>query len=575
MRWSKKKLAIAVFVVILLQPLAPVFASEISEETEVDTPQNAEQTTEDSDEPAIEKVESEPKEQEEDSTDKEEGEEQNIESEGENEGEDITETPVTMENEEENEENFVTENATSTETESDESEDDSEITATSSVSTHSTSTGTSSPENGEIASTTDQVGSSTSETTDTATTTTTAEETPQEEVEGVSTSTTSESAENENATSSQSEADITEREEEGDDPTLDEKTGTSTTENEGPNYAVATPVNVIFNDDNYHQFSKEQCVRVNDGSFYCTDTESEEPLSGSDRVYATTDSEDGDREIFVEYQGSITKITDNSFEDDAPYYDQISETIVWHRLIEGRYQIVEYSLLEKEERVLTHGSNNNMQPSRYGNLTVWQTWNGGDWDIVLSENSEHRLLTDNDEHDIAPKIHGTYVIWQALNDGTWTVKVYDRVTDTVEQIESSDGGSIENPRFVLVYDTKSENGDVETKGYDLDSKSVVPLSSTPAPVPADIPDSDQTGEDRALVSPTPSVKTKSGDEEDDETDIDTSTSTDPLDVVIVPYLEITEESTENSDDMAEDENPQDNLDIVVAPYQPDTTRDSQ
>ncbi len=122
------------------------------------------------------------------------------------------------------------------------------------------------------------------------------------------------------------------------------------------------------------------------------------------------------------------------------------------------------------------------------------------------------------------------------------MKVYDRQTKEIETIADADGASLDNPRFVLVYDTKHENGDVETKGYDLRSGQVVPLSATPAPTPKELPDPEQTGEDRAFVQAPVSVKTKTASSSSDgnsdpDADKKAESTESEFDVIVTPYID--------------------------------------
>ena len=66
-------------------------------------------------------------------------------------------------------------------------------------------------------------------------------------------------------------------------------------------------------------------------------------------------------------------------------------------------------------------------------------------------------------------------------------------------ISGNEGGSIVNPRFVLVYDTKFENGDIVTQGFDPATGLSSIIAAMPASDPVDIPDVDTTGEIRALI----------------------------------------------------------------------------
>lgn len=270
-------------------------------------------------------------------------------------------------------------------------------------------------------------------------------------------------------------------------------------------------VGTVTNDENRYSFSKQECTVVGDGSYYCAKTSEAPQAINTDRIFAATDRQ-GDKEIFIEHNGEIAPLTENQVDDDAPYYDDMEESVVWHRLLEGRYQIMSYSFDSKEETQLTHDSYNNMEPSRYGEAVVWQAWVGNNWEIMMFEDGARTQLTENMEPDIAPSINGDYIVWQAQEGGVWYAKVYDRSTGNIETIENAEGLSIENARFVLVYDTKHENGDIETQGYDLKNKRIIPLSATPASAPEELPEPDETGEKRALIQNPAQVKPKADDE---------------------------------------------------------------
>ncbi len=307
-------------------------------------------------------------------------------------------------------------------------------------------------------------------------------------------------------------------------------------------------MNVLANDSNKFSFSESECTMMGNGSFYCARGESAPTALHTDRIFSAIDAE-GDKEIYVEKNGEISPITNNTVDDDAPYYDEVSNTAVWHRLIDARYQIIQYDFKTKEEKQLTHDRYNNMQPSVYGDAVVWQGWVGNDWEIFLLIGEELTMLTDNTTHDIAPNINGTHIVWQSFEGDAWRMKVYDITTGITDTIEDSEGGSIENPRFVLVYDTKFESGDVETRGYDLKNKEVVRLASEPTSAPQDIPDPDQTGEKRALVAPTTQLRQKDGSDENDDIGTTTPNGLDDGDLVIPTF-----DTATTSDDMLDIQN---------------------
>jgi beta propeller repeat protein len=338
-----------------------------------------------------------------------------------------------------------------------------------------------------------------------------------------------------------------------------EKTTDNTTMDVGtttaPETASTTPSSehvraTVVNDTNRYQFSKDQCADVGDGSYYCNVKQITTPTLDQDGVFVENDT-DGDKEIYLQVNGVRKQITHNLTDDDAPYYDEVSNTIVWERLLSGRYQIFEYNLNTSNEKQLTDDNYNNMQPSRYGTNTVWQSWVDNNWEIVLDQNGKRVQLTHNNTHDISPRINGNYVIWQSFEGNHWRVKVYDIKTGMTETISDSNGGSVQNPRFVLVYDTKFANGDVETRGYDLRNKETVPLSSTPAPVPRNIPNPEPTNQKSTLPETTMKTKLKSSGGLSSDGNGDGSTggtdgnnlATSTTDVVVSPFVSDAEATT--------------------------------
>jgi hypothetical protein len=163
---------------------------------------------------------------------------------------------------------------------------------------------------------------------------------------------------------------------------------------------VDNVVNVVTNNDNKFSFSKDECTTIGDGTFYCANASLLPEVIHTDRVFSAVDT-DGDKEIYVEKAGMLTTLTDNAVDDDAPYFDEVSNTAVWHRLIDGRYQIMEYNFDDETETQVTNDSFNNMQPSVFGDALVWQGWIGNDWEIFLEREGDTKMLTDNTTHDIA------------------------------------------------------------------------------------------------------------------------------------------------------------------------------
>lgn len=301
-------------------------------------------------------------------------------------------------------------------------------------------------------------------------------------------------------------------------------------------------------DENHLLFSTEECTKTGNDTFYCAKVKESAQVLFIDRVFGAPD-QDGDTEIYIEKEGELLQITKNNFEDDAPYFDTISNTIVYHRLLDGRYQVISYNIETEEETQLTRDRYNNMYPNQYDDLVVWQGWVGNDWEVFLSHNGEVSMLTDNTYHDVAPTVNDSHVVWQAFEGTTWVMKIYDIRSKQVETVIGA-GESIENPRFVLVYDSKTKEGDVEVKGYDFKSGTVIDLGSRPTPVPSNIPDPDQTGEERALVSTSTQPKLKIDGESDDDIDSDDTASTTSSSDIVIPPLHDTAPDILVTDDLA-------------------------
>lgn len=262
------------------------------------------------------------------------------------------------------------------------------------------------------------------------------------------------------------------------------------------------PISVNYSDSGF-TFSKSECTELASGSFYCL-----EPRDNvlEDALFAAPDK-DGDLEIFLVRNGTQTQVTDNFVDDAAPFFDQNSETIVWHRLIDDRYQIISYDLASGEEVQLTKGSANNMEPMRQGRYTVWQRWINNNWEIMLSDGTAEVQVSHASAHDIAPYIHGSLVVWNRYGaTGEKTIEMYDIESETYVTVDDPEGLSVTNPRMVLVYDQLHPNGDIVTKGYDMIARRFIQLDTLPRELPEEIPASEPTSETRALIQAKPTLK---------------------------------------------------------------------
>ncbi len=249
--------------------------------------------------------------------------------------------------------------------------------------------------------------------------------------------------------------------------------------------------------ENEYTFNKSDCVSVGNGAYHCA-TNVGVADDKQEQVYSEKGAH-GNFEIFMRTSTGIEQITDNYYDDFSPEYDIKSQRLVWQRLIDGRYQIVVYDIREKTEIVVTSGTSNNMEPAISGDNIVWQQWDGNDWEIVLYSKSGFTTITENDVQDIGPVIEDKFIVWTAAGVDAQLAQVYSLETGTIQAITDYEGGAIKNPRFILVYDTKFDNGDIITRGFDPETGLSTSLAATPVPLPIDIPPADSTGETRALI----------------------------------------------------------------------------
>jgi len=318
-------------------------------------------------------------------------------------------------------------------------------------------------------------------------------------------------------------------------------TPASTTEEVG---VVMPEVSEGVSDLNRYQFGVNDCVTVEDGFFYCSKGTMPK-ITAEDRVYAAQDA-DGDFEIFISKDGVDTQITHNLVDDNAPQYDAKSNRLAWHSLVNDRYQILVYDFANESMVQLTDETFNSMEPAMLGERTVWQAWVVNNWEIILDDNGERTQLTSNETHDIDPFIRGDLISWQSQNGEGWDIKIFNIETKELDIVSGAGGASAQNPRFVLMYDSTKENGDVETVGYDIESGETIPLAAVPRSVPDTIPEPPHSKEKSAFVQTNPTLKNEVEAEVDDAvgtTTVSGGDDVDESDIVIPPAVSTTTVAT--------------------------------
>jgi hypothetical protein len=328
----------------------------------------------------------------------------------------------------------------------------------------------------------------------------------------------------------------------------------------------------LVTNDNYYQFNRQSCVAIGDGTFHCSVKTAADIDSGS-VVYASV-GENNTSEIFLRTKrGESIQITDSVYDDTAPFYDPETLQIVWQRTIDGRQQIVLYDIEDKKEMQLTFSRTNNMEPKVSSAGIVWQAWDGNDWEIMYFDGVYTEQITDNQSQDVTPVIEVEYILWTVLGGEEQEARVYSLADKEAVTIAGHSGGAITNPRFILVYDTLFDNGDVVTQGFDPITGLSAPIAAKAAPKPVEIPNPDPIGEIRALI------QNKSSDEEEladgkgktSTSDVNLKASTTPTDGSVLDLSSDTvtgliSTSTEPNLELTE-------FDIIVMPLNSATTTD--
>lgn len=249
-------------------------------------------------------------------------------------------------------------------------------------------------------------------------------------------------------------------------------------------------VPVVQNATNKYVFADGDCTLVADGEFYCVAAGIERQVEGDARVYAEKDRE-GDREIFYFDGVEVKRITNNAYDDFAPVFDEETGRIVWQAMISDRLQIMLFELETNTTRQITTSRQNSSNPDILGDTVVWQEWVDTNWEVMMTnvDNDgaafEVERLTDNMVHDMFPQIYDDLITWQSERGSSWEVVVYNQHTGKRHTLEKNEDTKYENPRFVLLFDSKHDNGDVETIGYDLDTGKMMELGTKANPQPVE------------------------------------------------------------------------------------------
>ncbi len=251
---------------------------------------------------------------------------------------------------------------------------------------------------------------------------------------------------------------------------------------------------------NKYQFSSDECIVIEDGSFFCVQSSEGATELKSSSVYTDVGPK-GYTDIFIRRSETAENITNSVENNSSPYYDEISNTIVFQSEHNGRNIIESYDLNTESIKRISNGQFNDVIPKRSGEYVVWQRWLNNAWQIVLYQGNEEKVITDSVQHNLSPSIYDGVILWTTFNQaGKKIGAYYDIDSKKTVYIDSEIEGRIQNPRFVLVYDTVLDSGDVITHGFDPETGTTKPISAFPTVPLPDIPSPDPVGEVRALTS---------------------------------------------------------------------------
>jgi len=266
------------------------------------------------------------------------------------------------------------------------------------------------------------------------------------------------------------------------DTVVEDDMATSTEETLIGDEEVTEELNVAQNLTNKYMFGEGDCTLVSDGEFYCVSDDAPRYYEGDARVYVEKDHE-GDREVYYFNGVEVKRITNNGYDDFAAVFDEDTMRIVWQAMINDRLQIFVHELPTNTTRQITTSRQNSSNPDILGDTVVWQEWVDTNWEIMMTDvdnngaEFEIERLTDNVVHDMFPQMYDDLITWQHEKGTSWEVVVYDMRTGKTTTLEKSEDTKYENPRFVLLFDSRHDNGDIETIGYDLDSGEMMELGT--------------------------------------------------------------------------------------------------
>jgi len=295
---------------------------------------------------------------------------------------------------------------------------------------------------------------------------------------------------------------------------------------------------------------RQGCLEFEDGSFYCIKNSNSEISTSTKGISELPlvfleKGASGEREVFLNEQGVIRQISSGARDVLFPVMDLYGNTVTWQALIDGKWRIEAYNRATASTTELGVLGENNMNPQIQKDVIVWQAWVDNNWEIFLAEPNtlssstpttsptissqvistttpsfspetpmswRTKRITTNGWHDMFPRISNGFITWQAYKNGVWQVFMYNIETGISAQL-SQGGEKSENPRFVVLWDKRNVDGDVQTFGYDMTSGEEIVVGKHEDKTPfKDLPET-PLQENKGIILSSSVVKIKNSSEE--------------------------------------------------------------
>lgn len=285
----------------------------------------------------------------------------------------------------------------------------------------------------------------------------------------------------------------------------------------------------LATNDSQVVFETKDCVSLSDGEYYCVRKDQTAEVSPSPKT-ATVSAEarkdaEGDLEIYVTDGNGTKQITNNSIDDDSPKYDETAKYLVWHALVDDRYQIFFHDISRSETFQITNESYNNTNADVSLRTIVWQAWADDNWEIFAATYAPGAVepfvverVTRTSDPDMFPKIHGRLLTWQSRSGDQWLSLGFNLDTKELLHLGEGTNGDVTSSRLVFLVERRDENGNIVRVGYDIETGETLPLGGAPENTPQPIPENPTQEQTGVIPENTVTAKTPRATDAEDDTD---------------------------------------------------------